>query len=115
VVQIHPPQPIFSISYSLSVPSVPLIFRSYCQQLPDNLPVRGPFLVTHGLGVYVHYRGDVGMPQEFLLHLHIGVVRTLQARIRVPQGVPVQDTSLSEWALPHPPNTREQWSSPNRG
>jgi len=32
--------------------------------LPDNLPVRGPFLVTHGLGVYVHCRGDVGMPQS---------------------------------------------------
>jgi hypothetical protein len=40
----------------------PLTLRSHCQQLPNNLPVRGPFLIAYGLGVHVHGRGDVGVP-----------------------------------------------------
>src|ERR1700730_1519544 len=41
----------------------PLIFRSYSQQLVNDLPVCGTLLFTHGLRVNVHRGGDVGVPQ----------------------------------------------------
>jgi hypothetical protein len=59
VVQIHPPQPTPSTSCSLSVQAHPLTLRSHCQQLLNNLPVRGPFLLTHSLRVQVQSGADV--------------------------------------------------------
>jgi len=48
--------------------------------LLNHLPVRGTLLLTHSLHVNVHRGGNVGVPQQFLLHFHIGVLRMQQAR-----------------------------------
>jgi hypothetical protein len=45
--------------------------RSYSKQLLNHLPVCGTLLFTHSLRINVHRRGNVGVPQQFLLHFHM--------------------------------------------
>jgi hypothetical protein len=47
-----------------------------------------PFLITNGLGVQVESRADVGVPEQFALHLHIRTVRPEQCAVAVSERVP---------------------------
>src|SRR5262249_50319706 len=53
VVQIHPPQPTFSICCRPFRLQAPLTLRSHCQQLTHDLSVCGALLLTHSLRVHV--------------------------------------------------------------
>jgi len=65
--------------------------------------VRCPFLVAHGVGVQVESGADVGVPEQFALHLHIRTVCPQQGRVAVPEGVPAYPLrdARSRYGRPH--------------
>ena len=47
-----------------------------------------PLGIRDGLSVDVHGRLNVGLSQQFLLHLHVHAQRTQHGRVGVTEGVP---------------------------
>ena len=75
-------------SLSVTSPAHFALTQRHWQQLPNNLPVRRPFLLAHSLRVHVESGADIRVPEQFALHFHISTIRPEQRAVAVPERVP---------------------------
>ena len=53
-----------------------------------NPAVSFPKVFRYVLRIYVQRSADIGVPQQFLLHLHVNPQVTQHGRVRMPERVP---------------------------